>query len=430
MTRGNRKTRALSSPPTAGKLLYHCIQLHPFIRIAAMPDIALSAASREPNIERWLADAGFRFNPFVCLDASADPYLSAYLVEHQAFAVLWGDWPAFVFAPAGGGKTALRVQITRACWHGPDIGHPFSISYLPTIDSRGRLPTSLEDHLRSILQALAPQLLSAFLLRPHWWGKLNGRARKLIRGLLDHDLPAPLSHYLDQLATTGDLASFVTAYDPVASLLDVPAEERWRAFRDALSTTPSTDVPIDAQERLDSYMALLIGELGLSSVYLLVDGIDGFFETARAPDASAGLIAPLMAQMAIWAERRLFLKAFLPTEVASALGTNLSALRRADIRWSTPLLADVIRRRVFVATEGAFGSLDALSTPDLTDVETQLARAAAPLPREVLVLTGRLLWEHVQRSNGTDRLGLTDLDAAFAWYETQRPSAADSPFFD
>ena len=135
-------------------------------------------------MDRWLTDAGFRFNPFVYLDASVDPHLSAYLVEHQAFATLWGDWPALTFAPAGGGKTALRVQIMRSCWSGPDTDHPFPISYVPLMDHQGGLPGTLEGHSRSILQAGTLQLLLALLLRPHWWAALDAHARRLIRGLL------------------------------------------------------------------------------------------------------------------------------------------------------------------------------------------------------------------------------------------------------
>ena len=219
--------------------------------------------------------------------------------------------------------------------------------------------------------------------------------------------------------------SFVASYDSSALWTETPGEELWRSLCDTLLKTPAAAVPASSRKRLDTFVEVLVGELGLSSVYLLVDGVDGFFETATDPRAAVALIDPLLAHVTGWAQHRLFLKAFLPAEVAPALETGHLALlrtcRRADMKWFTPLLADVIRRRVFIATEGAFSSLDALSTPELTDVETQLARAVTPLPREALVLTGRLLWEHARRSNGADKLDVADLEVAMRWYEGQRP---------
>ena len=253
------------------------------------------------------------------------------------------------------------------------------------MDHQGGLPGTLEGHSRSILQAGTLQLLLALLLRPHWWAALDAHARRLIRGLLDHGLPKPLSLYLDQLVEADDLMSFVASYDSSVLWTETPVEELWRSLCDTLLKTPAAAIPASSRKRLDTFVEVLVGELGLSSVYLLVDGVDGVFETATDPRAAAALIDPLLAHVTGWAQHRLFLKAFLPAEVAPALEIGHLALlrtcRRADMKWFTPLLADVIRRRVFIATEGAFSSLDALSTPELTDVETQLAGAAAPLPR-------------------------------------------------
>lgn len=383
-----------------------------------------SLASYAGTVERWLTEVGFRFNPFAHLDASTDPHLTAYLVEHQAFTALWGEWPTLVFAPAGGGKTALRVLVARACWSGPDLGHPFPVSYVPQMNNRGELPETLAEHCRAILQAGAVQLLRALLARPHWWGRLETSARKLLRGLLDQDLPAPLAHYLDWASESAAHLSLMRDTDWPGLQAEAPAGERQRSLCAALLATPPAATPADPLERLKAFVEVLVGALSLSSVYLLVDGVDSFSETAADPRRALALIAPLLSQTATWQRQHLLFKGFFPAEIASALETDYRELlgpgRRADIKWSTPLLADVIRRRIFVATEGAFGSLDAVSTPDLTDVETQLARAVAPLPREALLLTGRLLWERARRNDPKGRLDATDLEAALAWYRGQQ----------
>jgi hypothetical protein len=388
----------------------------------------IAPTEAEIDADRWLAAAGFRFNPFTYLDAGADPHISAYLVGHEAFAALWNDRPAIMFAPAGGGKTAQRVILLRACWAGPNTGHPFPIPYIPTLSSSGAFPATEAEHLEAILRAGALSLLMALLLRPHWWTALDSAARRLVAGLLDRDLPAPLSYYLAQVQETGSLASLWRGCGMAVAPTVEPPATRWLPLCAELDATPVGSPPVAAAMRLQALADLLLGPLGLSSLYLLVDGIDGFVETAADPQAAVAMLAPLLAHTEDWAAQRLLLKGFFPIEIVAALDAAcpemLQQIRRVILNWSPPQLADVIRQRVWVATEGGFGSLDALCSPGLRDAETQLARIIAPLPREILVLTARLLWEHVRRGDANPKLTPADLQAAAAWYEEQRPPNA------
>ena len=191
-----------------------------------------------------------------------------------------------------------------------------------------------------------------------------------------------------------------------------------------LAATPAEALSTSSMARLQTLVELLLGPLGLSAVYLLVDGVDGFPETADSPAAITLLLAPLLSNIRRWAESGIFLKCFLPTETAKPLTKAIPQLRRlthqVTITWSTQLLAEVLRQRIYVATAGAFGSLDAISTPSLRDTETQLAQIIRPLPREMLVLTNRLIWEHIHRSGPTGQLDENDLRFALEWYESQR----------
>jgi hypothetical protein len=92
---------------------------------------ALHQTPDSSGVPEWLRWAGFRFDPFGPLDAAADPHLSEYLVGHEVFARVWGDGISWVFAPAGGGKTALRISVMQACWIGQETNRPFPIPYVP-----------------------------------------------------------------------------------------------------------------------------------------------------------------------------------------------------------------------------------------------------------------------------------------------------------
>ena len=381
-----------------------------------MTEIA-SQTTSDITVDHWLAESGFLHNPFAYLDASTDPRINAYLVGHGAFAAMWGHWPSVAFAPAGGGKTALRMQVTRACWAGPDTGYPFPISYIPTA-SDGKLPGTLDEHLIVILQSAALSLLQALGIRPHWWEGLDNATHRTLRALLDRDLPVSLAHYLAQAQDALLLASQDSSsreQSGVGSDLS-----RWTSVAQQLTATPASTVSNSPLDRLRTFAELLLGPLGFSAVYLLVDGVDGFPETADSPAATAALLDPLMSRSRSLGEDGIFLKGFFPTEAATALADSISprqSLHQVTIAWSPQLLAEVLRQRIYVATAGEFGSLDAISAPGLRDAETRIARAVKPLPREMLVLVNRLIWERVHRSGNLGQLNEDDLQAAIEWYE-------------
>ena len=379
-----------------------------------LPPIASQA-----NMDRWLAASGFAFNPFAFLDANADPRIFAYLVGHGAFATMWGPWPAIAYAPPGGGKTALRLQVTESCWSGPDRGYPFPIAYLPLAPA-GQLPGALDEHLASILESAAESLLQAFKRRPHWWHELGNAACREMRGLLDIDLPCSLEH---QLAETEDRLSSPAQVPAHLENSEVRLQlASWRDVLQQLATTPAGRPPSDPSRRLQVYADLVLHDLGMSAVYLLVDGIDSFPETADDARASTALLEPLMSQVKTWNDRGVFLKGFFPAEL-SGLVTHMAPsttprFREVSVAWSPQLLAEVLRQRIYVATAGQFGSLDALAAPGLRDVETRIARAVRPLPREALVLVTALIWEHLRHSSSTGQLDEADMQAAIHWYRS------------
>ncbi len=79
----------------------------------------------------------------------------------------------------------------------------------------------------------------------------------------------------------------------------------------------------------------------------------------------------------------------------------------------------MLRRRIYVGTQGSAGSLDAYSSPGLRDVETMIVQHARPLPREVLVLLRRALgaWG-VRTQPNSAPLDETDIQSAIHWYST------------
>ena len=153
----------------------------------------------------WTKRLHFQFNPFEYLEASKDPHLGQYLVGNEAYDLARDDHAAFVFSPPGGGKTAMRIYVTRSCWQSLGGSHPFPIPYVLPYYLSYVQSVSLKQHLQWLLVAGAKALLAGLLYRPERFLEVSLDAQKKTVCFLDHllirnpGLQAPLSFYLDLL---------------------------------------------------------------------------------------------------------------------------------------------------------------------------------------------------------------------------------------
>jgi radical SAM protein with 4Fe4S-binding SPASM domain len=230
------------------------------------------------------------------------------------------------------------------------------------------------------VRAAAGALLIGLAYRPERFLALAVPERRALAALLDEALPARLAHYLAITRDTRDPALLARRLEPSYKLSNPPTPrlllELCAALSDALGTTPGN--PPAPETQFETLVALLNGPLGFSGVFLLLDGLDAFPETLHDPTAASAWIAWLLGQAAPWAARRVFLKGFLPNEQAALLAAQmpevLAGIRRARLEWTSVLLAELIWKRVYVASTGRIGGLDALGGPDVRDVEAQLTQ--------------------------------------------------------
>jgi hypothetical protein len=152
---------------------------------------------------------------------------------------------------------------------------------------------------------------------------------------------------------------------------------------------------------LEDCFALLTDAFGTKSIHILIDGLDGFIET-HSSQALLAWIEPLLNVLETWSRKNIYLKFFLPMDISDApVLTEQGVLRAAALTWDNNLLAEVVRRRVFVASRGAFDSLDAVSAPDLRNIELTLAHQLGEkekLPRQIIIKSKNLL-QNIIKSN-------------------------------
>lgn len=396
-------------------------------------DTLSQGTTGEDQVRTWLEWLGMRFDPFLPLDAAADSRLSHYLIHHEAFASVWGDWQSFVFAPPGGGKTALRVRVTEACYVGQDTNRPFPIPYVPPFLMWGHTSPSYEDHLAALARAGAMQLLLSLAYRPHWLFRLDELHLRTVRDALNWNLPGPLGSYLEPCRQSLSVTPLRERINPAFVIPDPPDAPTLVRFCDTLNVVP---VPHSQRpsppERWDGLVYLLLETFGFDSVYLLLDGLDGAVETATDSREATRTLSPILEVLPEWKLQRIFFKGFLPSNIRPLLRNQFPALLKdsgtSTVHWTPELLAELIRQRVYAASNGAFGSLDAIASPALRGIEMTLALVVAPLPREILVLTRRVLLEHVQRKGTKGKIEPEDLDAAIHWYEDNQAAIVTELF--
>jgi hypothetical protein len=385
----------------------------------------------------WLDHFGFRFDPFEYLEASADPNLNRYLIGHEEFSVAWGEAPALIFSPPGGGKTALRIYTSRACWTGGGGYQPFPIHYhLPTYFKKSDFST-LEEHLEQIVHSGAHALFLTFAYYPLTYLKASPVLQRPLAQFISTWIP-DLNYYLDilrgekqpdRVAAQLD-RSYQLHQSPDPSLLDLMCE----TLEKHLSESPAS-VSLSIQKVFERLTNWVTNELGFRSVFLLLDGVDGFPELAKSPGFAAQSLVNLFAKAPDWISSRIFVKGFLPSEMRDQLQEHLReqwpAFSQIELNWDANMLAGMLRRRVYAAVDGDFDSLGKVSAiPTSQDLELELARSVYPLPREALTLVKQILFEYerrlTQNPSAEPRIHAEDIDNATAWYRAEQATITEN----
>ncbi len=364
----------------------------------------------------WFQRFGLRFDPYEHFESSSDPHLIEYIIHLDIFRAAWDIVPTAIFAPSGGGKTATRIAVSRACWFDMGGVYPFPLPYnAGLMPLTGTAPT-YDQHLRSLLEVGTAALLTGLAFRPERLLRTTPSNIRAIGKILRVGLPGELDYYLDVLRETGNPIGLTSLLERTYALTTPPPITTLNQFCAALAATDNDISDTDPERLFNIFVDLVINALGFNYVLILIDGIDSISEHLSDPALGLRWIAPLIDQAIQWSSRNIIVKFFLPdtmTDLISNYSVNLDdpTLRQIHIYWTSELLVKLLKKRILVASDGKIGSLDAISSPELFDVEQQIVNAIPPLPRAALQVTRHAL-QQVEVQLNADHVR-----RAISWYQ-------------
>jgi len=329
---------------------------------------------------RGFSAFGFAFDPFKQLDSTKDAHLQEYLVIPGTAEGVLSDQPVSVFAKPGGGKSALRTYAFN--FYKDSRGVRFPLIYIPQTYSN-----EPDLHFLNLQRSLASAVFMYWSSYPDFFFGLSQTHKRKIKSLL-LDIPFGLEFAL-QILSDARLMSEVEYGLGAPAMSGIRfVGQAHRELASELRAVSAFSSPLPLEDSFE----ILYEVIRAKSIHIMIDGLDGFIET-RTSQGVIDWIVPLLKIVDLWQKRNIYLKFFLPMDVPEAISLPQD-FRVVELNWDDNLLGQVIRRRVFVASGGQFDSLDAISAPEIRNVELILARQLAQnqkLPRQMILKCGRLL---------------------------------------
>lgn len=358
----------------------------------------------EAGLERWLRIWGFETNPFAYREAGSDPYLSRYFVAPEYFDEVLGDpdrpQTAVVFAPRGGGKTALRRMVDYHCREGLMKKPVLSVLYtdfsqiLEAVNYDLKLITP-RLHAFEIINCVVLALVEWLVKHLDALNSLNKGEKVHLEWYLSAFGAYLIPEQVDALVHGGVKFQQPLWKRPLGFIQDGMPGHIEGVLRERSALSPA---------RLLSELTDLIQTLGFEAIYVLVDRVDEIPFTAAAPEAMIGLLKPLMADLTLMNLHKVAFKFFLPVDLEASI-LSIPAIRPDRlvihrVKWSDKALLQVLHQRLEAFSN--YSSLDELCRPELRGrIEQEMLSLAKGSPRD-LVRLGELLFSEQARLTETE----------------------------
>ena len=344
-----------------------------------------------------LRNLGFDLDPFAKTNADEEELLKSYFIEPPFFKAVYGDLAtpksAVVFAPRGGGKTALKKMLELSSQSDQFMCvtyNQFGVAGLRLKD------IDLQYHLRNLARLLLVAVLSG--------------AAEIGISSFSHDDRHLIYLLTREHLSKIDVTELKAAIQSVQNLTD-KAKEWWNKFTGPIGLVLNgllTKIGLGTAEvekfsvaggkigQLIDQISLLgqfATKLGYKCVYVLVDKVDENGLTGVASN-SFQFIAPLVSDLQLLELSGFGFKFFL----WDLLRDEYRAVARPDrvkyydLRWEARQLAEMLSRRLSAHSADRVASLGAISAADARDkIDQAVALFSQGSPRNTIRICKEIL---------------------------------------
>ena len=367
-----------------------------------------------------LSNLGFNLDPFAKTNADEEELLKSYFIEPPFFKAVYGDLStpksAIVFAPRGGGKTALKRMLELS-----SLTAPFMCV---TYNRFGVVGLRLEDigldyHMRNLIRLLLVAVLTAAAERGI--ESFSSDDRHLIYLLA--------KEHLSDLDTT----ELKAAIQSVQNISD-KAKEWWNRFTgpiglvlNALLTriglgTAEVEKFTIAGGKLgqDIEQIELLGELahklGYACVYILVDKVDENSLTGASASSSYRFIAPLVSDLQLLELPSFGFKLFLWDMLISDYRSvaRPDRVKYYDLHWEVDQLREMLSKRLQAHSGTKVASLAAISATEArSKIDSAVALFSQGSPRNTIRICKEILDQQSEIDSSAQELSLAAIVKGF-----------------
>ncbi|HML54727.1 MAG TPA: hypothetical protein PKC79_11585 [Solidesulfovibrio magneticus] len=350
---------------------------------------------------------GFTSHPFVKTNADEEPQLSQYFVPPPFFSGVIGDpnnpSACIVKAPRGGGKTAQKRMVEE--WAAKNgvlaVAYDrFEFSASQQIES-----VSLQYHAKNIIIKILATFLSYLSENSNLLSNLPKSKKKqlsiFVHAYLGDMTSEKFNIILNDIKSLPQkIRSFWTTnvgvFESIVNILlknygleaiDLPElnqEEK------KLSSTYKFQLEL---------LFELIKDIGLSSIYVLIDKIDETEKTGNNAEAAYGLIRPLVKDLELLGLRGYGFKFFVWDKIEEYLRVDArpDRITSYQLSWKRNELENVLSKRLAAFSEGRILKFKDIVDKEIDyDIDSVICILANRSPRNVIRICEKILSSQAQ----------------------------------
>jgi hypothetical protein len=338
-----------------------------------------------------LRTLGFERDPFATTNADEEDLLQDYFIEPPFFKAVYGDIArpksTIVFAPRGGGKTALKRRIEIAS--GTDAFLCVTYNVFPT---SGLKLSDIDQayHLENIIRILLAAAMGA--LTTAAVDSLSKDQRHFLYLLIKAHLSgldrAELESAISSVKNPSQKAKEIwnQALGPVSVVFNALLVHF--GFKSVeLSRFDEAEAAVGDLKSQVVFIAGILPALGFKSTYVLVDKVDENVLTGEKASAAFTFVKPLLNDLPLLELDKLAIKFFLWDRLEDEARTvsRPDRIKTYSLRWTTTQLKEMLSRRLSAHSAGkvlTLGSISAITTS--VDVDELVVILSGGSPRNII----------------------------------------------